>query len=59
MSIPAACLFRHESRRNRINPVALSIPYLSANFMRTKIAVAMATRSKDGNERRLRHTHSG
>jgi hypothetical protein len=46
MSIPAACLFRHEARRNRINLAALRIPYLSVNFMNAKIAIALATRSK-------------
>jgi hypothetical protein len=46
MSIPAECVAGYTKRRIRINPAVPSIPYLSANFMNAKIAIAPATRSK-------------
>ena len=46
MSIPAECVAGYTERRIRINPAVPRIPYLSANFMNAKIAIALATRSK-------------
>jgi len=46
MSIMPECVAGYTERRIRINPAVLRIPYLSANFMNGKIAIALATRSK-------------
>jgi hypothetical protein len=46
MSIPVECVAGYPERRIRIDAALPSIPYLSANFMNAKIAIALATRSK-------------
>ncbi len=46
MSIQAECVAGCAERRIRINPAVPRIPYLLANFMNAKIAIALATRSK-------------
>jgi hypothetical protein len=46
MSIPVECVAGYTERRIRIDVALPSIPYLSANFMNAKIAIALATRNK-------------
>jgi hypothetical protein len=46
MSIMPECVAGYTERRIRINLAAWRIPYLPANFMNAKIAIAPATRSK-------------
>jgi hypothetical protein len=46
MSIMPECVAGYTERRISINLVAWRIPYLPANFMNAKIAMAPATRSK-------------
>jgi hypothetical protein len=46
MSIMPECVAGYTERRIRINLAACRIPYLPANFMNAKIAMAPATRSK-------------
>jgi hypothetical protein len=46
MSIPAQCVAGYSDLRIRINLAVPCIPYLTANFMNAKIAVALAMRIK-------------
>jgi hypothetical protein len=46
MSIMTECVAGYTECRIRINLAAWRIPYLPANFMNAKIAIARATRSK-------------
>ena len=46
MSIMPECVAGYTERRNRIDLAAWRIPYLPANFMNAKIAVALAMRIK-------------
>jgi hypothetical protein len=46
MSILPECVAGYSERRISINLPAWRIPYLPANFMNAKIAIAPATRSK-------------
>ena len=46
MSIMPECVAGYSERRIRINLPAWRIPYLAANFMIAKIAIAPAMRSK-------------
>jgi hypothetical protein len=46
MSSPAECVAGYSDLRIRINLAAPRIPYLTANFMNAKIAIALAMRIK-------------